>query len=253
MRKKIIAGNWKMFTDIKSGLKLAEQINTYFADKQVLNKRIILGVPFTHIFSVAKSVNFTKISVAAQNCASEEEGAYTGEISVKMIKSSGASYVIIGHSERRQYFNETDEILKTKVDLCLKYSMFPIFCCGESLEHRKSNSYKSVIEKQITNTLFHLDNFNIERIIIAYEPIWAIGTGVTASPQQAQEVHEYIRKIIFERYGHSVAVNINIIYGGSVKPDNAKELFSMEDIDGGLIGGASLKAEDFIKIIESAS
>ncbi len=250
MRKKIIAGNWKMNTCLKKGQELAEKINLYAKSNTNIYAGIILGVPFTHLYKIVNTVDLTKISVAAQNCASEESGAYTGEVSAGMIKSTGANYIIIGHSERRQFFSETDEIIAKKINLCIKNELFPIFCCGESLQERNESKHFEVVEKQINTGIFHLDKFNIEQVIIAYEPVWAIGTGVNASPGQAQEMHEYIRKITSEKYSKAIADKIPVLYGGSVKPDNAGELFKQPDIDGGLIGGASLKADDFIEIIK---
>lgn len=251
MKQKIIAANWKMNTCLKTGLSLAKEINNYLvnANHQQL---IILGVPFTHLKLIADNVDFKKIMIAAQNCSDKVSGAYTGEISASMIKSAGASCVIIGHSERRSIYKETDDIIKNKINHCLSNSMFPLFCCGETLEERKQNKQFEVVEKQIKAALFHLDRFNFERILIAYEPVWAIGTGEVASPEQAQEIHAHIRSLLKDKFDEKLANNTPILYGGSVKPDNAKSLFSKPDIDGGLIGGASLKAKDFIEIIKSA-
>lgn len=242
-----------MNTCLKEGKKLAEEINLFTANfcKNTIPK-VILGVPHTHISLIANNVDFTKISVAAQNCSSEESGAYTGEVSASMIKSAGAAYVIIGHSERRTIFNEDDNVIEKKVQIALKHSLIPIFCCGEVKEEREKNLHFDVIEKQVKNALFGLDEFNISRIIIAYEPVWAIGTGLTAKPEQAQEIHEFIRKIIAKRFNENIANSIPVIYGGSVKPDNAKNIFEQADIDGGLIGGASLKSADFNAIIKDS-
>ena len=251
MRTRIAAGNWKMNTSLDEGIALAKTIDDFLKTFQLENKRVILGTPFTHLVSIVNIVDFKKISVAAQNCAKWEKGAYTGEVSAEMIRSTGAHYAIIGHSERRQYFNESNEDLKQKVDLCLKNMLKPIFCVGERLEERENNSHFEVVKKQISESLFHLDEENIKRIVLAYEPVWAIGTGKTATPEQAQEMHAYIRSLLAEKYGTVVAAEISILYGGSCNASNAATLFSQPDIDGGLIGGASLKANDFIEIIKA--
>lgn len=252
MRQKVIAGNWKMNTCIKKGLNLATEINVYI-NMNIANKvKVILGVPFTHIKSVADIVDYKNISVAAQNCASEEFGAYTGEVSAEMVKSAGAAFTIIGHSERRKIFGETDSVIARKINFCLKNNMFPIFCCGETLQERNENNHFQIVESQIKNGLGHLDHFNMERIIIAYEPVWAIGTGVNASPKQAQEMHSFIRKLISNQFGAGLSQKISILYGGSMKPENAKDLINQKDIDGGLIGGASLKSKSFIELIDIA-
>ncbi|MDD2386491.1 MAG: triose-phosphate isomerase [Bacteroidales bacterium] len=252
MRNKIIAGNWKMNTLVNEGVKLASSINEYFNNNKLTpNVKIIIGVPFTHIDACVRSVDYTKISVAAQNCSQYEKGAYTGEIAADMIKGLGAQYVIVGHSERRQIFGETDSIIAQKLANCHKNALFPILCCGETDNQRDDGSYFDVVKNQLIASLSLTDKFNVLRTVIAYEPVWAIGTGKTASPEQAQEMHEYIRKIITEIYNQNIADQISILYGGSVKPDNAVELFSQDDIDGGLIGGASLKKEDFIKIYQA--
>jgi triosephosphate isomerase len=251
MRTRIAAGNWKMNTTLEEGISLAKTINEFVKSYPLEHKKVILGTPFTHLVSIVNSVDFKKISVAAQNCAKWEKGAYTGEVSADMIRSTGAHYIIIGHSERRQYFNESYEELKMKVDLCLKNSLRPIFCIGEKLQEREANCYFEVVKNQLHDSLFHLDHENILRVVIAYEPIWAIGTGKTATPEQAQEIHKYIRSLIAEKYGIDVANEISILYGGSCNAANAATLFSQPDIDGGLIGGASLKANDFMEIIKA--
>ncbi len=251
MRTRIAAGNWKMNTNLEEGVQLAQKINDFMIHQNDENKRVILGVPFTHIVSLVNTVDFRKISIAAQNCAKWEKGAYTGEVSAEMIRSTGAHYVIIGHSERRQYFLESNEDLKIKVDLCLKNILKPIFCVGERLEERENNTHFDVVKKQLTESLFHLDDENIKRIVFAYEPVWAIGTGKTASPEQAQEMHAFIRSLIAQKYGLNIASEVSILYGGSCNAGNASILFSQPDIDGGLIGGASLKADDFITIIKA--
>ncbi|MGQ9846314.1 MAG: triose-phosphate isomerase [Bacteroidales bacterium] len=251
MRIRIVAGNWKMNTTVDEGIQLAKKINNFLMGYKLENKRVVLSVPFTHITSIVNHVDYTKVSVAAQNCAKWEKGAYTGEVSAEMIRSTGAHYVIIGHSERRQYFFESHEDLKAKVDLCLKNNLKPIFCIGEHLEERENNLHFEIVKKQLSESLFHLDEENIKRTVIAYEPVWAIGTGKTATPEQAQEMHAYIRSLLADEYGLSLAAEISILYGGSCNANNASALFSQPDIDGGLIGGASLKADDFIAIIKA--
>ncbi len=251
MRKKIVAGNWKMNTNYDSGLELAREINEKVAKANLKGTGIILGVPFILVADVVKNVDKDNIGVAAQNSAAWEKGAYTGEISADMVKSTGAGYVILGHSERRKYFKETESILKEKTELALASNLEVIFCCGEVLEERNDNKHFEIIKRQISDSLFHLSAGEFSNIIIAYEPVWAIGTGVTASSDQAQEMHSFIRKLIAEKFGDELAGNTAILYGGSCNPGNARELFSNPDVDGGLIGGASLKADDFINIIDS--
>jgi len=252
MRKKIVAGNWKMNTVVKDGVSLAADINTK-SEKINLpdNVDVIIAPPFTHIFSVKQVTNNKKITVAGQNCATESKGAYTGEVSAEMLKSLGCSSVIIGHSERRAYYSETSEILTKKIGQVLSNDMFPIFCCGEKLKEREAGNHFNVVKNQISEALFHLSEKDFSKIVIAYEPVWAIGTGVTASKEQAQEIHAFIRKLISEKYGERAAENLTILYGGSVKPENAQEIFSMPDVDGGLIGGAALKTDSFIDIIKA--
>jgi len=235
---------------LHEGVDLAKSVNSKI--KSLTPKcEVILGTPFIHITEIVKTVDNSVISIAAQNCADKASGAYTGEVSAAMIKSTGAKYVIIGHSERRAYYSETATTLKAKVDLALENDLSPIFCVGEVLSERESNKHFEVISQQISEVLFHLSNTDFSKIILAYEPIWAIGTGKTASSDQAQEVHAFIRKLVSEKYSTELANNISILYGGSCNPTNARELFANEDVDGGLIGGASLKADDFISIIDS--
>lgn len=253
MRKKIVAGNWKMNTTLQEGLELASNINEWAKHHDPARAGIVIAPPLCHLVSVIQAVDFRKISVAAQNCAAWEKGAYTGEVSAEMIRSTGAHYVILGHSERRQYFGENNQTLATKINIALKNCIFPIYCCGEVLEQRQSGNHFAVVEQQINEGLFHLDEENLLRTVIAYEPVWAIGTGLTASPDQAQEMHAHIRKVIATKYGIVAADQIRILYGGSCNEKNAAELFACPDVDGGLIGGASLKAESFIRIIEAAS
>jgi len=250
MRKNIVAGNWKMNKTLQEGLALAIELNSVLAEAKP-NCDVVIGVPYIHLASVAANIDTTKIGVAAQNCANKESGAFTGEISASMVKSTGANYVILGHSERRAYYGETPELLKTKTELALKNELTPIFCIGEVLEERESGIYHEVVKSQIVESLFDLSVAEFSKIVLAYEPVWAIGTGKTASAEQAQEIHAYIRKIVAEKYGKEVAQNTSILYGGSCNAANAKELFSNPDVDGGLIGGASLKVADFKAIIDA--
>ncbi|HKK67969.1 MAG TPA: triose-phosphate isomerase [Bacteroidales bacterium] len=252
MKPKIVAANWKMNTDLQAGMKLAADIDKHVQVASVDPRiRIILAVPFTHISEIVGIVDYRRISVAAQNCAEYESGAYTGEISPMMIKSTGAHYVIIGHSERRHIFMESNAGLKNKVDICLKNAMRPIFCCGETLENRKAGEHKAVVKKQLEESLFHIDKEDIMRTVIAYEPVWAIGTGETASPEQAQEMHAWIRELLKNRYESIDADAIPVLYGGSMKPANASELLAQNDINGGLVGGASLKTDSFMGILKA--
>ena len=250
MRKNIVAGNWKMNKTLQEGLALANELNDALKGA-TLNCDVVVGTPFTHLASVVAAVDAKKIGVAAQNCADKESGAYTGEISASMVKSTGAAYVILGHSERRAYYGETAEILKTKVELALKNDLTPIFCIGEVLAERESNTHFDVVKSQIEESLFNLSADDFAKIVLAYEPVWAIGTGKTASAEQAQEMHAFIRKTLVEKYGQDIAENTSILYGGSCNAANAKELFSNTDVDGGLIGGASLKVADFKAIIDA--
>jgi triosephosphate isomerase (TIM) len=249
-RKKIAAGNWKMNTVLKDGLKLAKAITK----KVPANSKaeVVFATPFTHLHAIAASVKGHKrVKVAAQDCSAHDSGAYTGETSVAMSKAVGASYIIIGHSERRMYHNETDQLLAKKLDRVLAGKLTPIFCCGEPIEIRQAKKHKAYVEKQIKAGLFHLDEKAFQKVVIAYEPIWAIGTGLTASPEQAQEMHQYLRGLISRKYGAKIAENTSILYGGSVKADNAASLFSQPDVDGGLVGGASLDEKGFLTIIEA--
>jgi len=248
MRQKIVAGNWKMNTNLQEGKNLSVDIVKLVRNNKV---KVIIIPPFTHLSNILNETNNSFVSVGAQNCAVYEKGAYTGEVSAEMLKSIGIEYVLIGHSERRAYFNETNETLKQKLEIALKNQLLPIFCCGETLEERNSNNHFSIVKQQLKESLFHLENDNFTKLIIAYEPVWAIGTGLTASSQQAEEMHAYIREVIQNQYGDDIANNISILYGGSCKPTNAKELFSNPNVDGGLIGGAALNANDFIGIINS--
>ena len=250
MRKKIVAGNWKMNETLQEGVALAKEINEVLrADKP--NCDVIICTPFIHLASVAQVLDKNLVGLGAENCADKEKGAYTGEVSAAMVKSTGAEYVILGHSERRQYYGETAEILKEKVLLALANGMKVIFCCGETLEEREANKQNEVVKAELVNSVFNLTEDEWKNIIIAYEPIWAIGTGKTATSDQAEEMLAYIRSIIAEKYGKEIAEETSILYGGSCKASNAPELFSKPNIDGGLIGGASLKAADFKGIIDA--
>ncbi len=249
MRKKIVAGNWKCNTNLQEGIELAKAVNELVAADAPEDVVVILGVPFTHLTKVVESTDTKRVGVAAQNCGAEPKGAFTGEVSAEMVKSTGADYVILGHSERREYYGETSEILNKKLKMALSNGLTPIYCCGEPLEIREKEQQNDFVKKQLDETIFQLTEEDFKKLIIAYEPIWAIGTGKTATSGQAQEIHAYIRKIIAEKFGEQIAGEVSILYGGSCKPGNAKELFANEDVDGGLIGGASLKAEDFLGII----
>ena len=249
MRKNIVAGNWKMNTTLPEGVQLAKDVCAAVAAEANLKCDVILGVPFTHLTTVKEIIGETNVGLAAQNCADKASGAYTGEVSAAMVASTGAGYVILGHSERRGYYHETAEILKEKVDLALANGLKIIFCCGESLEERENGTFKDVISTELRDSLFHLTGEQMKDIVIAYEPIWAIGTGKTATSDQAQEIHALIRAMLADQFGAQVAGDTTILYGGSCKPGNAPELFAKPDIDGGLIGGASLKAGDFMGIV----
>src|ERR1035437_7087626 len=250
MRKNIVAGNWKMNKTLSEGLALATELNVALVGSK-LNCDVVIGTPFIHLASVAAAIDTTKIGVAAQNCANHESGAYTGEISASMVKSTGANYVILGHSERRAYYGETAELLKTKTELALANGLTPIFCIGEVLEERESGAFFDIVKGQIVDSLFELSVEDFGKIVLAYEPVWAIGTGKTASAAQAQEIHEFIRATVAAKYGEAVAQNTSILYGGSCNAGNAKELFANPDVDGGLIGGAALKVADFKAIIDA--
>ena len=250
MRKNIVAGNWKMNTNLQEGIALAKDVNE--ALKNVTPKcDVIIGVPFTHLASINAVIDSSKLGLSAENCADKKSGAYTGEVSASMVASTGATYVILGHSERRQYYGETSEILKEKVNLALENNLTPIFCIGEVLEERENNTHFDVLKSQIEEALFELSADNFGKIILAYEPVWAIGTGKTATDDQAEEMHAFIRSVIATKYGENVAEETSILYGGSCKPSNAAQLFAKPNVDGGLIGGASLKAEDFMGIVNA--
>jgi triosephosphate isomerase len=243
MRKKIVAGNWKM--------NFAKSVDRYFREKPAAKAEVILCTPFIHLPGVSEILKNGKLVPGAQNCASEPSGAYTGEVSAAMIKSTGAQYVIIGHSERRSYYHEDDRLLNKKTLLAVNTGLKVIFCCGEVKEEREEGKYLIIVKRQLEEGLFTLPAESMKMIVIAYEPVWAIGTGLTATPEQAQEMHHYIRGLVREKYGKECAEDMTILYGGSCKPSNAAEIFSKPDVDGGLIGGASLKKEDFAAIVEA--
>ena len=251
MRSKIVAGNWKMNNDYDETKSLVKGLRKAIKKLTFVNTRILVAPAFVNLSTAVKRANNSNIEVVAQNMHQENNGAFTGEVSVNMLKSIGVSSVIIGHSERRSIFGETDELLAKKVNQAIANGMEVIFCFGEQLEDRKSGNHFTVVQNQLENGLFHLESTSWGQIVLAYEPVWAIGTGETASPEQAQEMHAFIRKILQEKYNAIVADNTSILYGGSVKPSNAKEIFSKQDVDGGLIGGASLNVEDFTEIITS--
>ena len=250
MRKKIVAGNWKMNLNLQEGIALAKEINEAMTAEKP-NCDVVICTPFIHLASIAQVLNADLVGLGAENCADKEKGAFTGEVSAEMVKSTGAQYVILGHSERRQYYGETAEILKEKVQLALKHGLKVIFCCGETLEERESNRQNAVVKAELDGSVFNLTAEEWKNIVLAYEPIWAIGTGKTATSDQAEEMLCYIRSIVAEKYGKEVAEETSILYGGSCKASNAPELFSKPNIDGGLIGGASLKAADFKGIIDA--
>ena len=247
MRKNIVAGNWKMNTTVPEGIELAKAVVAKSAEVPA-EVKLIIATPFTHLYPVAEVVKGTAVGLSAENCADHAKGAYTGEVSVDMLTSCGCEYTILGHSERRQYYTETDEKLVEKTKLALAAGLKVILCVGENLEEREAGKHFDVCEAQIKNVLYNFTEEDMKNIIVAYEPVWAIGTGKTATAEQAEEIHAFIRKTIADKFGAQVADDTTILYGGSCKPSNAKELFAQPDIDGGLIGGAALKADDFIQI-----
>jgi len=248
MRKNIVAGNWKMNNDIQQTYSLLEEI---ISKKPNTNTEIIVAPSFISLPLATEKVKGTGIKVAAQNAHQNENGAFTGEVSIPMLKSIGIETVILGHSERRAYFGETNALLAEKINTALKHNFTVIYCFGEELSDRKSDTHFHVVEQQVKEALFHLKTEQWKNIVLAYEPVWAIGTGETATPEQAQEIHAFVRQTIAAEYGSTLANEVSILYGGSVKADNAKEIFANPDVDGGLIGGASLKADDFLKIVDS--
>ena len=249
MRKKIVAGNWKMNNDLAETQELLSHLKMQLVKEP--EAEVMVAPAFTNLYSAFENLKDTQVQVVAQNMHQAENGAYTGEVSAKMLKSIGVDTVILGHSERRAHFGETNEILAEKVNAALKSGMKIIFCFGEELADRKSDKHFDLVAKQLEESLYQISDSDWENVVLAYEPVWAIGTGETASPEQAQEMHAFIRKTISDKFNDEIAQNVSILYGGSVKPANAKEIFAKEDVDGGLIGGASLKAVDFVEIINA--
>ena len=248
MRKKIVAGNWKMNNDLAATNTLISEL---IKKEKKANAEVIIAPTFVNLLEASKRLKDSSIKVAAQNMHFANHGAYTGEISATMLKSVGVNTVILGHSERREFFSEDDNLLKQKIDKALDESMQIIFCFGEKWEDRSIGKHFMVVESQIKNALFHLKNENWKSIVLAYEPVWAIGTGQTASPEQAQEMHAFIRNLVKENYNSTISEDVSILYGGSVKPENAKEIFGKNDVDGGLIGGAALNADNFMAIVNA--
>ena len=252
MRSKIVAGNWKMNKTLEEAQTLTSELIGMIADEVKGNVKVVLCTPFPYLVPVKNLLGSNaRISVGAQNCSEHASGAYTGDTSASMLKSMGVPYVILGHSERRQYFGEDSKLLTKKTDIALANGLTPIFCCGEPLEVREANGHEQLVKKQVEEALFHLSAEAIQKVVIAYEPVWAIGTGKTATAQQAQDMHAIIRKHLAAKYGQAVAEEISILYGGSVNAANAKELFANPDVDGGLVGGASLKSREFTEIVKS--
>ena len=250
MSRKLVAGNWKMNLSVPEGITLAKDLEGQLLANPVGDVQVVLGVPFSHLTAISHTVE-GEVAVSAQDCSANESGAFTGEVSAMMVASTGAEYVILGHSERREYYGEENALLAQKVNMALEYGLKVIYCCGEVLSEREKSQQFELVGDQILEGLFHLSKEQMKEVVIAYEPVWAIGTGVTATSEQAQEMHGFIRSLLQKKYGDIVAENTSILYGGSCKPANAQELFSQEDVDGGLIGGASLKANDFVAIINS--
>jgi len=250
MSRKLVAGNWKMNLSLPEGITLAKEVEAQLLANPTGDVQVVLGVPFSHLTAVSHSLE-GEVAVSAQDCSANESGAFTGEVSAMMVASTGAEYVILGHSERREYHGEENALIAQKVNMALEHGLKVIYCCGEVLSERENNQQFEVVGDQILEGIFHLSKEQMKEVVIAYEPVWAIGTGVTASCEQAQEMHAFIRSLLQKKYGDIAAENTSILYGGSCKPANAKELFSQKDVDGGLIGGASLKANDFIAIINS--
>ena len=248
MRKKIVAGNWKMNNNLSETIKLIDDLKIHINGNNV---KVMIAPAFTFLQTAVKQIDGYDIEVISQNVNNNDSGAYTGEVSTKMLKSIGVNTTLIGHSERRAYYNEDDELLLNKLKHSIECGMNVIFCFGEELSDRKSQNHFNIVKNQLDNTVMKVDKNSWKKIILAYEPVWAIGTGETASAEQAQEMHEYVRKCISESFGKEISNNVSILYGGSEKPNNASEIFSKKDVDGGLIGGAALNASDFSKIVES--
>lgn len=251
MRQKIVAGNWKMNKTMEEARILASEVMGMVADEVKSNVKVVLCTPFPYLIPIKSQLGNSSVLVGAQNCSEHDWGAYTGEVSALMLKSAGIPYVIIGHSERRQYFGENGKLLATKVDKALAAGLTPIFCCGEPLEIREKGTHEQLVKQQTEESLFHLPAEALQKVVIAYEPVWAIGTGKTATAAQAQEMHAVIRKYIASKHSATVADSISILYGGSVNAKNANELFSCPDVDGGLVGGASLKSREFVDIVKA--
>jgi triosephosphate isomerase (TIM) len=251
MRKKIVAGNWKMNKTLEEAKSLTAEVMAMVGAEVKGNTITVLCVPFPYLITLKNQLGNSPVKTGAQNCSEHDSGAYTGEVSALMLKSLEVPYVILGHSERRQYFGEDGRLLAKKIDKALAAQLTPIFCCGEPLEIREAGTQEKLVKQQIEEALFHVATDALRKIVIAYEPVWAIGTGKTATSQQAQEMHAVIRKHLASKYGTDVASTISILYGGSVKADNAKELFSCADVDGGLVGGASLKSREFVDIVKA--
>ncbi|MFD0933263.1 triose-phosphate isomerase [Psychroflexus salinarum] len=249
MRTQIVAGNWKMNCSLDESLHLLNELK--LKDFSKSNAEVIIAPPYTNLYPIHQNLKNSSIKISSQNINENESGAFTGEISPKMLKSVGVEYVIIGHSERRAIYNESDALLAKKVTAALKHDLKIMFCVGEVLEQRKAEKHFDVVKEQLEKGLFHISASEMKNVVIAYEPVWAIGTGETASPEQAQEIHEHIRKVLAEKYNQDMANQTSILYGGSVKPNNAKEIFAKKDVDGGLIGGASLDADSFAEIVMS--
>lgn len=249
MARKIVAGNWKMNKTVSEGVQLIEELKAGLAKADSKDVTVVVSPPYVNLTESVKAASGSSVNVAAQNVHQEASGAFTGEISASMLKSVGVGYVIIGHSERREYFGENAADIAKKVDAVLAQGLTPIYCCGEVKEERESGKQNDIVGGQIKDELFHLSNADFEKVVIAYEPVWAIGTGLTASPEQAQDMHAFIRGFVAGKYGDAIANETPILYGGSCKPTNAAEIFGKKDVDGGLIGGAALNAEDFIGII----
>jgi triosephosphate isomerase len=252
MAQKIIAANWKMNLSLQEGQTLVSEVSNMLKDEQRNQAQVIIAPPFLYLQSLKNLLDTNLLcSLAAQNCSEHQKGAYTGEISASMLSSIGVKYVIIGHSERRLYYHETHQQLAEKVNRALENNLKVIFCCGETIDVRERNEHISFVQKQLKDSLFHLEAAQIEHIIVAYEPVWAIGTGKTATSQQAQEMHKEIRQFIADKYGENLAANLSILYGGSVNAGNAAELFACLDVDGALVGGASLKSREFVEIVKA--
>lgn len=251
MRTKIIAGNWKMNKTFQEAETIVDEIAEALKTKELNGKEVVLCIPYLYAEMISDIAEESTFSVGVQNISEYKRGAYTGEVSAEMIQSMDIDYAIVGHSERRSYFHETDDVLAVKVNNALNNAITPIFCCGELLDARKAGNHFDVVKAQIEDGLFHLSKEEVAKVVIAYEPVWAIGTGETASKEQAQEMHSFIRKLVAAKYNQDTADSVAILYGGSVKPNNAEELFAQEDVDGGLIGGASLNANDFMAIVEA--